>query len=102
VTNEFGVGLDKIFVNQGVYDGLDPELRQVLDDTYAELAPTLMIERAITQGERDIETWRGENGPDSVITLDSAEIRTLMEPLGRELAEQVFGPGAYEIIRGAA
>lgn len=102
ITNEFGVGLDKVYINEGVYQGLDPELRQILDDTYAEMAPTLMIERAITQADRDLETWRGENGEESVITLDGDEIRTLMEPLGRQLAEEVFGPGAFDIIRGAA
>ncbi len=102
ITNDFGVGLDKCYINNDVYDGMDAGLRTIFDDTYAEIAPRLFIERGLDQAARDLETWRAANGQDSTITLDSASIGTLMEPLGRQFADGAYGPGSYELIRSVA
>jgi TRAP-type C4-dicarboxylate transport system substrate-binding protein len=102
ITNDFGVGLDKCYISKPVYDGLDPDLRKVFDDTYNEVAPKLFIQRGLDQAERDLEAWRAANGPDNTITLDSAYVTTLMEPLSRKFANEAFGKGAFELIRSVA
>ena len=49
----------------------------------------------------DVETWRKAQGADSIITLNAGSVATQLEPLNKKLADEVFGPGSWDLLKKA-
>lgn len=47
-----------------------------------------------------IATWKRFNGDESVVTIDRAALVRRMEPLSKRLADEVYGAGRWDTIRG--
>ena len=46
-------------------------------------------------------TWAKANGRDSILKFDTANLASDLEPLNKRLAEDVYGAGAWDIIKSA-
>ena len=55
----------------------------------------------LSQKQTDLDSWAKANGKDSVITLPSAGLFEQFEPLNQRLADEVFGPGSWDMVKKA-
>jgi TRAP-type C4-dicarboxylate transport system substrate-binding protein len=101
VSNDFGVGVDKIFIGERSWARLNAQQQQLFTATFADIQGPHLIQRPMREKESDLARWRAANGPNSVADLDQAELERIMEPLARRLVTEVFGAGAFEQIKNA-
>lgn len=101
VSNDFGVGMDKIFIGERSWARLSAQQQQLFTATFNEMQDEGLVQRPMRSKQEDITRWRAANGPTSVVDLDQAELERIMEPLARRLVTEVFGAGAYEQIKAA-
>ncbi|MFN6953771.1 MAG: TRAP transporter substrate-binding protein [Acetobacteraceae bacterium] len=101
VSNDFGVGMDKIFIGERSWARLSAQQQQLFTATFNEMHEEGLVQRPMRSKQEDIARWRAANGQNSVVDLDQAELERIMEPLARRLVTEVFGAGAYEQIKAA-
>lgn len=101
VSNEFGQALDKQLISNRAWDRLSPDQQTLLVDTFNELEEKDYYQAGVDAIPRDLATWEEQNGPGTVLTLDSNEIAEQMAPLNEKLANEVYGDGAWEAIQNA-
>jgi len=101
IQNDFGVGLEKFFMNDASFNRLTPAQQELFQGTYDEMVQEHYFGAAKTQFAEDLKTWESQNGAGSVIKLDAADLQKRMEPLARRFADEVYGPGSYDAIQAA-
>lgn len=101
VTNDFGVGIEKIVMSEAAWSRLDASQQELFQATMDEMIAPHYWEAAKSQLAVDFDTWRAANGEDSIITLDGAELTELVQPVAQAAADRVFGEGAYDEISAA-
>jgi TRAP-type C4-dicarboxylate transport system substrate-binding protein len=101
VANDFGVALDKEAISEAAWNRLDMVQRGVLQDSFNALEPSDYYGGGLTQHGLDLQSWSKANGPDSVITLAGGSLYEELEPLNRRLADDVYGPGAWDTVKKA-
>ncbi|MEO8103468.1 MAG: hypothetical protein ABI790_13155, partial [Betaproteobacteria bacterium] len=73
----------------------------VLESTFDELEPPQYYEVGVKLKNVDLDTWRKSQGADSIITLPGSGVASQLEPLNKKLADDVFGPGSWALIKSA-
>ena len=101
ISVDFGVGMEKFFMNDASWNRLTPKQQEIFQSTYDELVVEDYFGVAKSQAAKDFATWEELNGEGTVLNLDAADLATRMEPLTRRFADEVFGPGAYEQLQEA-
>lgn len=101
VVPDFGLALDKQAISLSAWNGLTAEEQEILQTSFDELEETEYFQRGVAQKAVDLEAWAAANGPESLIDFDASELVGMMEPLNRRLAEEVYGPGAWDTIVAA-
>jgi TRAP-type C4-dicarboxylate transport system substrate-binding protein len=101
VSNDFGVGMDKIFISERSWARLSADQQRLFLTVFREIQEEGMVQRPMRTKQEDIARWRAANGQNSVVDLDQAELERIMEPLARRLVTEVYGAGAYEQIKAA-
>jgi TRAP-type C4-dicarboxylate transport system substrate-binding protein len=101
VVNDFGVALDKEVISEAAWNRLSATERTVLQDGFKEMEASGYYDVGVKQKATDLASWAKANGSDSVITLDGANLFEELEPLNSRLANEVFGPGAWDLVKQA-
>jgi TRAP-type C4-dicarboxylate transport system substrate-binding protein len=101
VSNDFGIALDKEVISTGAWNRLSPGERTDLQDGFNALEASDYYEVGLAQRGKDIASWKAANGADSIITLDGGKLFDELEPLNKRLADDVFGPGSWDIVKKA-
>ena len=101
VASDFGVALDKEVISEAAWNRLSPTQRTALQDEFNALEVPEYYQIGLNQKTSDLESWAKANGKDSVITLETAAAYEQLEPLNSRLANEVFGPGSWDIIKKA-
>lgn len=101
VANDFGVGTEKFWASERLWNRLTAPQRDMFQGTFDEMVAEHYFGAAKKQVSEDFRLWEERNGSGSVLRLDSAELSKIMQPVGERMAEEVFGPGAYQQIQAA-
>jgi TRAP-type transport system periplasmic protein len=101
VANDFGNALDKEMISETAWNRLSDTDRSTLQGMYKEFEKPGYYEVGVNKRASDLETWAKANGADSVITLDAGSLYEELEPLNSRLANEVYGPGAWDIVKKA-
>lgn len=101
ISVDFGVGMEKFFMNDASWNRLTPQQQEIFQGTYDELVVEDYFGAAKRQAAADFKTWEEINGAGTVLNLDGAELAKRMEPLTKRFADEVFGEGAFEQIQAA-
>lgn len=101
VVADFGLALDKQVISEASWGRLPADQQEVLQSTFDELEEADYYEVGVKLKDVDLGTWSDSNGADSLIELDSANLASELEPLNSRLANDVFGDGAWDIIKSA-
>ncbi|MBN8872154.1 MAG: TRAP transporter substrate-binding protein [Rhodospirillales bacterium] len=101
VASDFGVALDKEVISDTAWNRLKPDQRKILADGFKSLEVTDYYDIGLKQKDADLASWAKANGPDSVIRLDAGKLYEELEPLNSRLANEVFGPGAWDAVKKA-
>lgn len=101
VTNDFGFALDKELISDAAWGRLSASQQAALQSTFDELEPLEYYEVGVKLKDVDVETWRRAQGADSIITLNAGSVATQLEPLNKRLADEVFGPGSWDLLKKA-
>ncbi len=102
VTNEFGLGFDKVVIAQRVWQRFKPAQQKMMRDLMVELEPTIWYPPLKQKLEDDRKKWQEIHGKDSLIALDPAEANKMLAPNAERLADQIFGAGTYKQIQATA
>jgi TRAP-type C4-dicarboxylate transport system substrate-binding protein len=101
VSNDFGVALDKEVISEAAWNRLNTQERSALQEGFKAMEPAGYYDVGVRQKSADLESWAKANGQDSVITLDGGKLYAELEPLNSKLANEVFGPGAWDLVKAA-
>jgi TRAP-type C4-dicarboxylate transport system substrate-binding protein len=101
VANDFGIALDKEVISQAAWNRLSATEKSTLQGQFNALEPTDYYAVGVAQKQKDLDSWAAANGKDSVITLPGAGLYEQFEPLNERLANDVFGPGSWDIVKKA-
>jgi TRAP-type C4-dicarboxylate transport system substrate-binding protein len=101
ISVDFGVGMEKFFMNDAAWNSLTPQQQEIFQGTYDELVQEHYFGAAKAQTAKDFTTWEELNGAGTVLELDGADLAQRMEPLTRSFADEVFGPGSFEQLQAA-
>lgn len=101
ISVDFGVGMEKFFMNDASWNKLTPKQQEIFQGTYDELVVEDYFGAAKAQTSADFKTWEQLNGAGTVLNLDPADLAKRMEPLTRRFANEVFGEGAFDQIQAA-
>jgi TRAP-type transport system periplasmic protein len=101
VSNDFGIALDKEVISETAWSRLSVQQRGLLQDGFNALEPTDYYDVGVRQKATDLASWAKANGQDSVITLEGAKLYDELEPLNSRLANEVFGAGAWDLVKSA-
>lgn len=99
LSNQFGEALDKNLIAVRSWEQLSPELQDLLVSSFEALEEQDYYQAGVESVQQDLATWREKNGEDAVLTLDQAQLEETMAPLNEELANEVYGEGAWETIQ---
>jgi hypothetical protein len=80
---------------------LNTQERSALQEGFKAMEPAGYYDVGVRQKSADLESWAKANGQDSVITLDGGKLYAELEPLNSKLANEVFGPGAWDLVKAA-
>ncbi len=101
VTNDFGVALDKELISEAAWGRLSAAQQAALQSTFDELEPPEYYQVGVKLKDVDVDTWRKSQGADSIITLPAGGVASQLEPLNKKLADEVLGPGSWDMIKNA-
>ncbi|MBJ3776303.1 TRAP transporter substrate-binding protein [Acuticoccus mangrovi] len=101
VSADFGLALDKEVISSAAWGGLPEEEQNILQSTFDELEGPEYYEVGLAQKSKDLDAWAGANGPDSVIDLPTDGLAEELAPLNKRLADEIYGPGAWDMIQAA-
>jgi TRAP-type transport system periplasmic protein len=101
VADDFGLALDKQVISDAAWNALTPEQQTVMQTTFDALETPEYYEVGMKLKNDDLATWRKANGNDSVIQLGVTGLAASLESLNKRLAEEVYGPGAWQMIQSA-
>ena len=101
VDNDFGVALDKEVISSTAWNRLSPEQRTVVQSSFKSLEGTDYYQIGVSQKANDVAAWAKANGPDSIIRLDGSKLFDELAPLNKRLADEIFGPGSWDIVTKA-
>jgi len=101
VESDFGVALDKEVFSNGAWNRLSPEQRTIVQSTFTALEAPDYYQVGLAQKGADLAAWSKANGPDSIIRLDSSKLYEELVPLNKRLAEEIFGPGSWDVVSNA-
>ncbi|MBL8698017.1 MAG: TRAP transporter substrate-binding protein [Alphaproteobacteria bacterium] len=99
VSNDFGVGTEKFWCSERCWNRMSPQQRDIFVGLFNEIVGEHYFGAAKRQAAEDFKLWEQRNGAGTVLTLDSAELSKIMQPVGERLANEVYGPGAYQQIQ---
>ncbi len=99
ITNEFGLGFDKVVIAQRVWNRLKPEHKKLMEDLMVELEPKIWYPPVKQRLEDDRKKWQEIHGKDSLIALDANEAAKILNPNAERLANSVFGAGGFKQIQ---
>ena len=102
VTNDFGLGFDKVVISQRTWSRFKPEQQKMMQDLFFELEAKKWYPVLGERLDADHKKWAEINGADSVLALDQAEFRKLTQPTAERLANEILGPGTYKQIQDTA
>ena len=101
VSNDFGIALDKEVISQAAFNRLTPPQRTILQNSFNTLEVPDYYDIGVAQKQKDLDSWAAANGKDSVITLPGTGLYEQFEPLNMRLANEIFGPGSWDIVKKA-
>ena len=101
MADDFGLALDKQVISDAAWNALTPEQQTVMQTTFDALETPEYYEVGMKLKNEDLATWRKANGNDSVIQLGVTGLAASLESLNKRLAEEVYGPGAWQMIQSA-
>jgi TRAP-type C4-dicarboxylate transport system substrate-binding protein len=101
VVPDFGLALDKQVISLSAWNGLSPDQRKILQDTFNELEESDYYQVGLAAKPRDFKAWSDANGADSLLRLDASGLAAQMAPLNERLAEAAFGKGSWKMIQDA-
>jgi len=101
VENDFGVALDKEVISSTAWNRLNPEQRTIVQSSFTTLEVPDYYQVGLSQKSTDVAAWAKANGPDSIIRLDGAKLYEDLIPLNKRLADDVFGPGSWDLVSKA-
>lgn len=93
VEPDFGLALDKQVISEASWGRLPEDKQQIMQSLFAEMEEVDYYGASISRKEKDLATWEGANGPDSVLKFDGASLAADFEPLNQRLADEVYGAG---------
>lgn len=99
VTNDFGLGFDKVVIAQRVWNRLKPAHQKLIQDLFLEMEPQAWYPPVRQRTVDDRKRWQEIHGNDSQITLDAAEGAKMLNPNAERLANAVYGPGGFKQIQ---
>jgi TRAP-type C4-dicarboxylate transport system substrate-binding protein len=102
ITNEFGLGFDKVVIAQRVWSRMKPEHQKLLTELMAEMEPKVWYPPVRQRLDEDRKKWQEIHGKDSLATLDAGEAQRVLGANAERLANQIFGAGAYKQIQDSA
>lgn len=95
---EFSMGLDKFAMNRASWDAMTPDQQDILVGTFAQMENDFLHKPTEARLPQIYADWEEANGPGSVFDLDASAATATMEPLNREFADEVYGPGSWDAI----
>lgn len=101
VSNDFGVALDKEVISTTAWNRIPAADRTILQTQATTLEVPDYYQVGLQQKQADLDNWAKANGKDSVITLPQDGLYEQFEPLNRRLADEVFGPGSWDVVKAA-
>jgi TRAP-type transport system periplasmic protein len=100
VMPDFGLALDKQVISLPAWEGLGPDLQQILQSSFDELEETDYHQVGLAQKPQDLAAWAAANGDEALLDLDASGLAQQMAPLNEQLANAAFGDGAWALIQG--
>lgn len=100
VVPDFGLALDKEVISVSAWNALSPEHQTILQDSFNELEEKEYYQVGVAQKAKDLEAWAAANGADALLDFDASGLVAEFEPLNKGLAEEVYGAGAWDTIKG--
>jgi len=101
VVPDFGLALDKQVISLSAWNGLSPDQRKILQDSFNELEESDYYQVGLAAKPKDFKAWSDANGADSLLRLDASGLAAQMAPLNERLAEAAFGKGSWKMIQDA-
>jgi TRAP-type C4-dicarboxylate transport system substrate-binding protein len=99
VVPDFGLALDKQVISLPAWEGLGPDLQQVLQSSFDELEETDYHQVGLAQKPKDLAAWAAANGDEALLDLDASGLAQQIAPLNERLANAAFGDGAWALIQ---
>jgi len=99
VTTDFGLALDKEVISEAVWTSLPDDQKTALQTSFTELEEAEYYQVGLKLKDVDLAAWGAANGQDALITLDATGLAAEMEPVNKRLADEVYGPGAWDKIK---
>ena len=96
---EFGLGLDKFLISRNIWDGFSPEHQDIIIGTFAEMENSFLNQPTIAKLPGIYDEWEATKGPGSVLNVDTAAAQVAMEPLNKQLSDEVYGAGTWDLIQ---
>lgn len=100
VVPDFGLALDKEVISTAAWNALSPDHQAIVQAAFDELEAKEYYEVGLAQKAKDLEAWSAANGKESLLDFDASGLVAEFEPLNRKLAEEVYGAGAWDKIKG--
>ncbi|WP_158971336.1 TRAP transporter substrate-binding protein [Chachezhania sediminis] len=98
VVPDFGLALDKEVISNAAWNSMTPEQQEIMQSTFDALETTDYYEVGVKAKKTDFKAWSDANGPEALIDLDASGLIAAMEPVNKKLADEAFGPGAWDMI----
>ena len=89
-------------ISRRIWDGFTSEQQDIVSSTFTEMEDSFLNLPTIAKLPGIYDEWEATNGPGSVLNVDTAAAITAMEPLNRQLADEVYGAGTWETIKATA
>jgi TRAP-type C4-dicarboxylate transport system substrate-binding protein len=102
VSNEFGLGFDKVVISQRAWNRFKPEQRKMMQELFFELEAKKWYPVIKQRLAADFKKWEEINGKGTVVALDLAQQRRMTHPVAERLANEILGPGTFKQIQDVA
>jgi TRAP-type transport system periplasmic protein len=100
VVPDFGLALDKEVISTAAWNALSPDHQAIVQAAFDELEAKEYYQVGLAQKAKDLDAWSAANGKDSLLDFDASGLVAEFEPLNKKLAEEVYGAGAWDKIKG--
>lgn len=101
VRGEFGLGLDKFLISRRIWDGFSDEQQDIIVGTFAQMEDSFLNKPTIAKLPGIYDEWESINGAGSVLDVDATAAIAAMEPLNKQLADEVYGAGTWDLIKNS-